>query len=64
MNGAHAARMDTVLVKTFLEMAATGSFVAASDRLYVTQSAISLHPAAGAGTWQTGRPTFQGRGGS
>ncbi|MHA6346915.1 LysR family transcriptional regulator, partial [Roseivivax sp. CAU 1761] len=34
--------MDTTLVKTFLEVAATGSFVSASDRLYVTQSAVSL----------------------
>lgn len=34
--------MDITLVKTFLEVAATGSFVAASDRLYVTQSAVSL----------------------
>ena len=30
------------LLKTFLEVAATGSFVSASDRLYVTQSAVSL----------------------
>ena len=34
--------MDTTLIKTFIEVAATGSFVAASDRLYVTQSAVSL----------------------
>lgn len=34
--------MDITLLKTFLEVAATGSFVAASDRLYVTQSAVSL----------------------
>lgn len=34
--------MDITLVKTFLEVAATGSFVAASDRLFVTQSAVSL----------------------
>ena len=34
--------MDIALVKTFLEVAATGSFVAASDRLFVTQSAVSL----------------------
>lgn len=34
--------MDITLLKTFLEVAATGSFVAASDRLFVTQSAVSL----------------------
>ena len=34
--------MDITLLKTFLEVAATGSFVSASDRLYVTQSAVSL----------------------
>lgn len=34
--------MDITLVKTFLEVAATGSFVAASERLFVTQSAVSL----------------------
>lgn len=34
--------MDITLLKSFLEVAATGSFVAASDRLYVTQSAVSL----------------------
>ena len=34
--------MDIALIKTFLEVAATGSFVSASDRLFVTQSAISL----------------------
>lgn len=34
--------MDSTLLKTFLEVAATGSFVSASDRLYVTQSAVSL----------------------
>lgn len=34
--------MDVTLIKTFLEVAATGSFVAASERLYVTQSAVSL----------------------
>ncbi|PSK80673.1 DNA-binding transcriptional LysR family regulator [Limimaricola soesokkakensis] len=34
--------MDTILVKTFLEVAATGSFVSASERLYVTPSAVSL----------------------
>jgi len=34
--------MDITLVKTFLEVAATGSFVSASERLFVTQSAVSL----------------------
>ena len=34
--------MDITLVKTFLDVAATGSFVAASNRLFVTQSAVSL----------------------
>lgn len=34
--------MDITLLKTFLEVAATGSFVASADRLYVTQSAVSL----------------------
>ncbi|MGB5556441.1 MAG: LysR family transcriptional regulator [Paracoccaceae bacterium] len=34
--------MDIALIKTFLEVAAAGSFVAASERLYVTQSAVSL----------------------
>lgn len=34
--------MDIALIRTFIEVAATGSFVAASDRLYVTQSAVSL----------------------
>lgn len=34
--------MDIVLIRTFLEVAATGSFVNASERLYVTQSAVSL----------------------
>ncbi len=34
--------MDITLLKTFIEVAATGSFVAASDRLFVTQSAVSL----------------------
>ncbi len=36
------AAMDITLLKTFLEVSATGSFVAASDRLFVTQSAVSL----------------------
>ncbi|MBT8455389.1 MAG: LysR family transcriptional regulator [Alphaproteobacteria bacterium] len=34
--------MDIALLRTFLEVAATGSFVNASDRLFVTQSAVSL----------------------
>jgi DNA-binding transcriptional LysR family regulator len=34
--------MDISLVRTFLEVAATGSFVNASERLFVTQSAVSL----------------------
>lgn len=34
--------MDITLIRTFLEVAATGSFVAASERLFVTQSAVSL----------------------
>lgn len=34
--------VDIALIRTFLEVAATGSFVNASDRLYVTQSAVSL----------------------
>jgi DNA-binding transcriptional LysR family regulator len=34
--------MDITLIKTFMEVANTGSFVAACDRLYVTQSAVSL----------------------
>ena len=34
--------MDLALVRTFLEVAQTGSFVSAADRLYVTQSAVSL----------------------
>ncbi len=34
--------MDITLIKTYLEVAATGSFVGASDRLFVTQSAVSL----------------------
>ncbi|UTH43427.1 LysR family transcriptional regulator [Loktanella salsilacus] len=34
--------MDITLLKTFLEVSATGSFVAASDRQFVTQSAVSL----------------------
>ncbi len=34
--------MDLALIKTFLEVSETGSFVAASERLYVTPSAVSL----------------------
>lgn len=34
--------MDITLIKTFLEVAHTGSFVSACDRLFVTQSAVSL----------------------
>lgn len=33
--------MDIALIRTFLEVAATGSFFHASDRLFVTQSAVS-----------------------
>lgn len=33
--------MDIALLKTFLEVAATGSFVSAAERLFVTQSAVS-----------------------
>lgn len=39
---AHAYNMDITLLKTFLEVAASGSFISASERLYVTQSAVSL----------------------
>ena len=34
--------MDLQLIKTFLDVAATGSFAAASERLFVTQSAVAL----------------------
>jgi DNA-binding transcriptional LysR family regulator len=34
--------MDIQLARTFLEVVATGSFVAAAKRLYVTQSAVSM----------------------
>jgi len=34
--------MDITLIKTFIEVANTGSFVSACDRLFVTQSAVSL----------------------
>ncbi len=42
MSISHDHGMDITLLKTFLEVAATGSFVSASERLYVTQSAVSL----------------------
>ncbi|WP_103256600.1 LysR family transcriptional regulator [Tabrizicola aquatica] len=49
--------MDLQLIKTFLEVAATGSFGAAAGRLYVTQSAVSLrvHRLED----QLGRPLFE-----
>ncbi|WP_431298085.1 LysR family transcriptional regulator [Tabrizicola sp. BL-A-41-H6] len=34
--------MDIALLKTFLTVSETGSFIAASERLHVTQSAVSL----------------------
>jgi len=34
--------MDITLLRTFLEVSATGSFVKAAERLFVTQSAVSL----------------------
>jgi DNA-binding transcriptional LysR family regulator len=34
--------MDLTLIRTFVEVANAGSFAAASDRLFVTQSAVSL----------------------
>ncbi|QCO56154.1 LysR family transcriptional regulator [Pseudorhodobacter turbinis] len=34
--------MDLNLIRTFMEVATTGSFAAASERLFVTQSAVSL----------------------
>ncbi|MBB3994644.1 DNA-binding transcriptional LysR family regulator [Sulfitobacter undariae] len=34
--------MDITLIRTFIEVANTGSFIAACDRLFVTQSAVSL----------------------
>ena len=34
--------MDMTLIKTFIEVAAAGSFAGAAERLYVTQSAVSL----------------------
>ena len=49
--------MDLQLIKTFLEVSATGSFGAAAGRLYVTQSAVSLrvHRLED----QLGRPLFE-----
>ncbi len=51
--------MDLQLLKTFLEVAATGSFGAAAGRLFVTQSAVSLrvHRLED----QLGRPLFDRR---
>lgn len=34
--------MDIALIRTFLEVVANGSFVAAAERLFVTQSAVSI----------------------
>jgi DNA-binding transcriptional LysR family regulator len=34
--------MDLALIKTFVEVSDTGSFMAAAERLFVTQSAVSL----------------------
>ncbi len=34
--------MDITLIRTFLEVSATGSFISAAQRLFVTQSAVSL----------------------
>ncbi|OBY25188.1 LysR family transcriptional regulator [Leisingera sp. JC1] len=34
--------MDIILLRTFVEVASTGSFAAAAKRLFVTQSAVSL----------------------
>jgi DNA-binding transcriptional LysR family regulator len=34
--------MDLNLIRTFIEVASSGSFAAASDKLFVTQSAVSL----------------------
>ncbi|NNE88918.1 MAG: LysR family transcriptional regulator [Silicimonas sp.] len=48
--------MDIALIRTFLEVAATGSFVNAADRLFVTQSAVSLRVQRLEGT--LGRPLF------
>lgn len=48
--------MDTVLVRTFLEVVACNSFAAASERLFVTQSAVSLRIKSLEN--QLGRPVF------
>jgi DNA-binding transcriptional LysR family regulator len=48
--------MDLTLIRTFIAVADTGSFAAASDRLFVTQSAVSLRVARLEGT--LGRPLF------
>lgn len=49
--------MDLQLLKTFLEVATTGSFGAAAGRLYVTQSAVSLRIIRL--ETQLGRPLFE-----
>ena len=49
--------MDQQLLKTFLEVAATGSFGAAAGRLFVTQSAVSLRVQRLED--QLGRPLFE-----
>lgn len=38
----HGLSMDITLIKTFVEVLASGSFAAAAERLFVTQSAVSL----------------------
>ena len=38
----YATSMDITLIRTFLEVAATGSFMHSADKLFVTQSAVSL----------------------
>ena len=38
----YAPAMDITLIRTFLEVAASGSFVQSADKLFVTQSAVSL----------------------
>lgn len=48
--------MDITLIRTFLEVAASGSFVNAADRLFVTQSAVSLRVQRLEGS--LGRPLF------
>lgn len=48
--------MDTVLIKTFLEVVACNSFAAAADRLFVSQSAVSLRIKSL--EQQLGRPVF------